>query len=161
VLQRGVHDFGFACGQVRNITAGVVEEDREVIDVDLVEQADLGDDGRLVWPLKSAVQLAGTAPHTEAQSDASAMPRQVGQFGHGGVRVRLAPETLQVVHQRRGFVVVFLESRIGLQIFSARSEMLFTPNFFVAPWALSDRKRYSSLTCSATMRNPAASIACL
>lgn len=42
---------------------------------------------------------------------------------------------------------------------SAMRETLFTPNFFVAPWALSDRKRYSSFTCSAVMRSPADSIA--
>ena len=52
-------------------------------------------------------------------------------------------------------------NRRRISTLSARSETLLTPNFLVAPCALSDRKRYWSFTCSATMRSPAVSIASL
>ena len=56
---------------------------------------DLGDEGRLGLAAEVAVQLVGTEPDAEAHPDASAMPRQLGQFGHGGVRMRLAPAAPQ------------------------------------------------------------------
>jgi hypothetical protein len=93
--QRGMHDLGLACRQVRHIASGVVEEDRKIVDADLVECAQLGCEVGLRGAGVVSVQLVGAQADAEAHAQAAAMRRQIGQLGEGRRRVRLAPAAPQ------------------------------------------------------------------
>ncbi len=91
VRQRRMDDLGFSGRQVRHIAPCVVEEDRKVVDADLVEGPDLGEEVRLRRTGVVSIQLVGAQAHAEPHAEASAVRRQIRQLGKRGWRVSLAP----------------------------------------------------------------------
>src|SRR5574337_952293 len=89
--RRGMDDPGLPGREVAHVAAGVVEQDREVVQADRVQRPDLGAEIRHRRRRRVAVQLVRAQAHAEAHPEAAAMRRQLGQLGERTVRMRLAP----------------------------------------------------------------------
>ena len=51
-----------------------------------------------------------------------------------------------------------MRTAVWVQVFTASNDTLFTPNFLLAPFALSEMNWYSGLSCTVRTRSPTSAI---
>lgn len=99
---RGMDDVGLLRREIGNVASRIVEEDREVVEADLVQRANLREEIRLRRAGVVAIELEGAQADAEAHAEASAVHGKRREPGRCRVRMALAPPaTQEVVRLRR------------------------------------------------------------